>query len=417
VQSVELSDLNEPIILRLTDVPGAPRPGVKLQVFLNYTQADWSTPQIDPAGRRIIVRLLGDPNNANAAAHARQVRQLLRNSPTNNRVAVCVKWPDGPCTDRVVSIRKLNWWDPLWIALLATSLILPWFFPRLLRTGVRDSTGRRTGLERVSLSATIFYVWNFAVLVSLLFLRARTGEWTVNQTAMALLGLGSAIRGGAKFIPGSRLGAIATQPFFISATAAPSVAGGAHAAGPAVTSNPAEPGPAPQPPVPTPPTNSSDRPPNALAAFQPVLRIFAQTLTDSNGPAMNRIQLAGWTAILLVWYLRAVYLDWALPEFDISLIGISTASGAFHLASKRNEQISRSEITPPRRTAKHDAPANHSQTGREPLRALLARIVGALGRLFHGLGPRPKQGEGRGHFKQSGAGRAIGNTETGGLDG
>jgi hypothetical protein len=115
---------------------------------------------------------------------------------------------------------------------------------------------------------------------------------------------------------------------------------------------------------------------------------------------MHRIQLAGWTAILLVWYLRAVYLDWALPDFDISLVGISAASGAFHLASKRNERISRSEIISPERRTKHHASTHYSKI-REPRRPWRARIVDALLRLFHGNRAKHNDG-GREHPEQSG---------------
>lgn len=374
-RSMELANLNQPIILRLDDLAASLTPGIKFQVFLNYAAADWITPQIDPTGGRIVVRLLGDPNDPNAAAHARQVRRMLENPAAGDMLAVCVKGATATCTDVVVSVKPVNRWDPLWIALLLASLALPWLVPRLLRTRVRDSDGRRTALERVSLTATVFYVWNFAVLVSIAFLRARTGEWIINRNAVALLGLGSAIRAGAKFIPGSRLGAILTQPIFASAPAAP---GGVA---PAIATDPKQPGPASQPPAALPPTSDTGPSPNIPAVFQPILRIFSQTLTDADGLALHRIQFAAWTVILLAWYLRAVYLDWALPDFDVSLIGVSAVSGAFHLMSKPGEQISRSNLTSTRRPT-HDFRPRSTNIPSQPHSGLLARIGDAVLRFF-----------------------------------
>lgn len=348
--SKTLADLNEPIVLNFSEVPGAdnfavPVQAADLQVYLNARAAAWAAPELDWLHRKMIVRLLGPSGDPNAGVHARAIRDVMRRSSGGNRLAVCVKTKTGACRQFTVTVAETNYRDALWIAILGLGILLPVLFPRVLRTRVRDSNGKRTGMERLSLSATIFYVWNIVVLASVAFVWATSGEWTVNQTAMSLLGLAGATRGGAKLVPGSRVSAITTQPVpgTSGAAAVPQALAGAQ-----LVADPAQPGPAPQPPA-TPPSGevSIEPSPIALAALtQPVLRILSQTLTDSDGPAVHRIELAVWTALLVCWYLRAVYLDWALPQFDLSLLGIGTVSGGFHVLSKPAEQISRNVLSP-----------------------------------------------------------------------
>jgi hypothetical protein len=354
-RQVRLAELNQPIVLKFEQVAGAsalvpPLAADALQVCINGRPVAWATPQLDWIGKRILVRLMGPNGDADAGAHARALRRMMHRSFGGNQLAVCVKTSAGACTNLVVSLGGVSYRDTLWLAILLGGILLPVFVPRLVRTRVRESNGKRSGWERFSLSAFVFYIWSIAVLASIVFVWAATGEWTVNQTAMSLLGLAAAIRGGAVQMPGSRLGAIGTQPVLPAAVT--TVPPQPFALPPIMTADPGQPGPAPQPAAPPPTGDAEPEPsPTALAAVaQPLLRIFSQTLTDSDGPAMNRIQLAGWTAILVCWYLRAVYLDWALPAFNISLMGIGAASGGLHVLSKSGEQISRNNLTPTRRT-------------------------------------------------------------------
>ncbi len=363
--TIVLKDLNEPIVLKFSEVPGAdkltpPVPNDRLQVCINGKAIDWAVLQLDWIEERIFIRLLGERADPNIGAHARQIRAMQR-SFGSSRLSVCVKTNTGSCDNLVVSVEGSGKRHVLWIAVLILGLLMPFLFPRLVRTRVRDTDGRRIGAERLSLSGTIFYAWNLAVLASVAFVWATTGEWTMNQTAMSLLGLAGATRGGAKLVPGSNVGAIVAQP--VSSGGATPPAPTKTSAVP-LTDDPSKPGPAPQPPASPPAGNAAtDDSPNVLAAIaQSVLRMFSQSLTDSDGPAVHRIQLAMWTVLLLGWYLRAVFLDWALPQFDLSLLGIGVASGGFHILSKPGEQISRSNLTLPKKERPMKVQKQHKVT-------------------------------------------------------
>ncbi|MBS1858523.1 MAG: hypothetical protein JST11_24355 [Acidobacteria bacterium] len=386
-----LTNLNEPIVLSFQEVPGAEQLSVPvqkgaLQVCLNGTAADWVVPEMDWPQRKMIVRLLGPDGDAEAGVHARAIRGMMRRASGEDQLWVCVKTAAGPCREFSIAVGAAGSRETLWVAILGLGILLPFVFPRVLRTGVRDSRGNRTGWERISLSASTFYAWNIVVLASVAYVWAVTGEWTVNQTAMAMLGMAGATRGGAKFVPGSRLPAVSPQP--VPGTGLGNAPPQAAAGG--LVADPAQPGPSMQPPA-SPPAGSADAgpSPNAFAATsQAVLRILSQTLTDSDGPAAHRVQLAVWTALLLCWYARAVVLDWALPEFDLSLLGIGVASGGFHVLSKAGERISRTDIVP---NTKKERPSRMRSTKRVAASAaVLLMLSGASLSLAQAVNPQKK---------------------------
>ena len=61
-------------------------------------------------------------------------------------------------------------------------------------------------------------------------------------------------------------------------------------------------------------------------------------LTDANGAALHRFQMAAWTIVLVVIFLRRVYVELAMPELDNTLLALMGISSGTYLGFKVPEK-------------------------------------------------------------------------------
>ncbi len=63
-------------------------------------------------------------------------------------------------------------------------------------------------------------------------------------------------------------------------------------------------------------------------------------VSDDMGMSLPRLQILGWTAILLFIFARSVYQTLAMPEFSATLLGLMGISGGTYLGFKKSDQRS-----------------------------------------------------------------------------
>jgi hypothetical protein len=76
--------------------------------------------------------------------------------------------------------------------------------------------------------------------------------------------------------------------------------------------------------------------PNALAL--PSKGFINDLLTDDSGYSLHRVQMAGWTLVLLIVFAHGVYLTLSMPEFDSTLLGLMGISAGTYLGFKLPEK-------------------------------------------------------------------------------
>jgi hypothetical protein len=79
-----------------------------------------------------------------------------------------------------------------------------------------------------------------------------------------------------------------------------------------------------------------------LAKVQPVPRPkqawYLDLLSDENGISFHRLQMAGWTVVLVGVFVRGVWRDFAMPDFDATTLGLMGISSGTYLGFKFPEQ-------------------------------------------------------------------------------
>ena len=65
---------------------------------------------------------------------------------------------------------------------------------------------------------------------------------------------------------------------------------------------------------------------------------YKDLLSDENGISFHRLQMAIWTLVLVVVFIRAVYSDILMPDFDATLLGLMGISSGTHLGFKLPEK-------------------------------------------------------------------------------
>jgi len=66
-------------------------------------------------------------------------------------------------------------------------------------------------------------------------------------------------------------------------------------------------------------------------------RFFRDIVSDANGASFPRFQMIAWTIVLTVVFIRGVYTELAMPQFDTTLLGLMGLSAATYLGMKVNE--------------------------------------------------------------------------------
>lgn len=67
------------------------------------------------------------------------------------------------------------------------------------------------------------------------------------------------------------------------------------------------------------------------------LQLFEDILTDNNGYNLHRIQMFLWTFILVWIFISEIYIKMAMPEFDLTLLGLMGISSTTYLGFKVSE--------------------------------------------------------------------------------
>jgi hypothetical protein len=161
-----------------------------------------------------------------------------------------------------------------------------------------------TGRKAYSLARVQLATWTFLVLVSYLFIGLITGDYTssVTDSVLALMGISAGTAIGSSIIDSSP-----------SRTDGQAAAAGAPAA---------------------PPLPPEQAVPDMKRASPTTGRWWMDILTDDEGVNFHRFQMAAWTLVLGIVFLRQVYNELAMPEFNANLLALIGISSGTYLGLK-----------------------------------------------------------------------------------
>jgi hypothetical protein len=185
-------------------------------------------------------------------------------------------------------------WFAVWSGVLLVLFVAFWFLAAksdILRDpGPKSYSGAR---KRYSLARTQAAVWFFLILASYLFIGLITGDYgsTITSTVLELMGISAATVIGSSVIDAG------------PAKPAPS--------GPAVTPDPS-------------------------AATKG--RWWMDILSDDHGVNFHRFQMAAWTFVLGIIFIQQVYKGLAMPDFDVTLLGLMGISAGTYLGLKTTSE-------------------------------------------------------------------------------
>lgn len=191
---------------------------------------------------------------------------------------------------RLVAIPSV--WVWVWIAITAcTAIVLVWTArcSNLLRDVGQNPVDANGVMhfKPYSLARTQMAVWFFVVLTAYLFIWLVTGTLdSLTSSVLALAGISAA-----------------------TAVAGTTIDTKNQASAPAA--------------APTAPRSES---------------FFTDILSDSQGYSLARVQIAVWTFVLVVVFVRSVWKDLAMPEFDATLLGLMGISNGTYVGFKGLEQ-------------------------------------------------------------------------------
>jgi hypothetical protein len=192
------------------------------------------------------------------------------------------------------------------LVLLAISLIA--FFQLCRRsTMIRAAADPLSGTRPYSLSRFQMAFWFFLVIVGYVFMWLITGELdTITDSVLALMGIGAGTALGAALIDSTPSGT-ATRTTVNTTQATETVT--------SVST--------PVPPAPPEPSKGFVR----------------DILSDADGGvSIHRFQMFAWTLILGVIFVASVYKDLAMPEFNVTLLGLMGISSGTYLGFKVPEK-------------------------------------------------------------------------------
>jgi hypothetical protein len=70
----------------------------------------------------------------------------------------------------------------------------------------------------------------------------------------------------------------------------------------------------------------------------PTQGLAPDLLTDANGAALHRFQMAAWTLVVIAIFLRKVYIDLAMPNLDDTLLALMGISNGAYIGFKIPEK-------------------------------------------------------------------------------
>ena len=254
---------------------------------------------------------------------------VLSGAVRNRAVTLSVGFDGQPPLQSDVDGFKLvaipNVWMWIWIGITAcTGIVLVWTArcSNLLRDMGPEpaATGGIARFKPYSLARTQMAVWFFVVLASYLFIWLVTGTLdSLTSSVLALAGISAATAVAGTTIDSRNQPAAPSSPPPASelAVASASLAGVSSLSSVAAVLPPA---------------------PAAAPAGEHSEGFFADVLSDRHGYSLARVQIAVWTMVLVIVFVRSVWRDLAMPEFDATLLGLMGISNGTYVGFKGLEQ-------------------------------------------------------------------------------
>lgn len=204
----------------------------------------------------------------------------------------------------------------LWAAIFILITVVFFLVARrskLLRDPLLDPDAPPEALGAFSLSKVQGAVWFFIILASYLLIGIVTGDFSnsFNDTALILLGIGAGTVLGSAAIDASKLNQRKTE-----LTAAKRDLTDKQKSS----------------------TATAQEVTDAKAKFDALNgtpgNFITDILSDGNGVNFHRFQLAAWTVVLSVIFIKEVYADLAMPSFNTTLMGLLGLSAGTYLGLK-----------------------------------------------------------------------------------
>jgi hypothetical protein len=200
-------------------------------------------------------------------------------------------------------------WLAFWLVIFVVLVFL--FFKsakssNLLRDPMLDTEAPPGTEAAFSLSKTQGAWWFFVILACYLLIGIVTGDFTnsINSTAIILLGIGAGTVLGSAAIDASKLNE--RKQALAAAKARPAGDAAVQAA--------------------------KDEEVKALRGESE--GFLKDILSDGNGINFHRFQLAAWTVVLSIIFIKDVYVDLAMPMFSTTLMGLLGLSAGTYLGLK-----------------------------------------------------------------------------------
>jgi hypothetical protein len=205
-------------------------------------------------------------------------------------------------------------WLGFWLAIFIVLVVL--FFKsaknsNILRDAMLDTEAPAGTEPAFSLSKTQGAWWFFVILACYLLIGIVTGDFTnsINSTAIILLGIGA----------GTVLGSAAIDSSKLNERKAALEQAKKDAAQASATNDAAA-------------LKSKEAEIEALRGESE--GFLKDILSDGNGINFHRFQLAAWTVVLSIIFIKDVYVDLAMPTFSTTLMGLLGLSAGTYLGLK-----------------------------------------------------------------------------------
>ncbi len=237
-----------------------------------------------------------------------------------------------------------NKWFVIWLAIFIIMLIIFVFCvwrTNIIRNGNPSATadGRR---GTFSLSKSQGALWFFVILAAYLLIGIATGDFanTINSTAVILLGIGAGTVIGSTVIDVSR----ARQEAGEAAAEGAAIQAKIDQLEPQIKAIDAQLDAYPPPPPQTVRELVEARrirqaEKNFLISQYRKLtgqteNFMTDILSDADGVSFHRFQMAAWTIVLAIIFIKGVYENLAMPEFSTTLMGLLGLSAGTYLGLK-----------------------------------------------------------------------------------
>ena len=215
-------------------------------------------------------------------------------------------------SDKTLNLIVLPpWWLLFWLVLFIV-LVIGFFKIARNSTILRDPVldpATPNALGAYSLAKVQGASWFFIITASYLLIGIVTGDFSnsINSTALILLGIGAGTVVGSAAIDASKIEQrktdLATEKGNLTAAAANSPA-----------------------------AQNAQAKIDALSGKS--VNFLQDILSDGNGVNFHRFQLAAWTLVLSIIFIKEVYVDLAMPTFNQTLMGLIGLSAGTYLGLK-----------------------------------------------------------------------------------